>query len=93
MRWGGLGQVRAQLGHSTDPDQIMVSVQRGVMGYDAADADPSVTCFPAGQGVGGFREIKPAGEVVREVVAQAEAVLARGVLATSRSRRAGLPRL
>jgi enoyl-[acyl-carrier protein] reductase II len=65
------------------PDQMMVSVQRGVMRYHAADADPGVTCFPAGQGVGAIREIKPAGEVVREVVAQAEAVLAGGVFAAS----------
>src|SRR5438552_9065333 len=65
------------------PDQIMVSVQRGVMRYHAADADPAATCFPAGQGVGGFRDIKPAGEVVREVVAQAEAVLAGGVFSVS----------
>ena len=61
----------------------MVSVQRGVMRYHAADADPAATCFPAGQGVGGFREIKPAGEVVREVVAQAEAVMAGGVFSAS----------
>ena len=53
------------------------------MRYDAADADPAATCFPAGQGVGGFRDIKPAGEVVREVVAQAEAVLAGGVFSVS----------
>src|SRR5438876_2422559 len=65
------------------PQQIMVSVQRGVMRYHADDADPNQTCFPAGQGVGGFREIKPAGEVVREVVAQAEAVMAGGVFSAS----------
>ena len=65
------------------PDQMMVSVQRGVMRYHAADADPGVTCFPAGQGVGAIRDIKPAGEIMREVVAQAEAVLAGGVFAAS----------
>jgi enoyl-[acyl-carrier protein] reductase II len=61
------------------PEQILVSVQRGVMRYHADDADPERTCFPAGQGVGGIRAIKPAADVVREIVAQVEEVLARGV--------------
>ena len=37
--------------------------------------------MPAGQGVGSFREIKPAAEVLRDIVAQAEAILRRGVVA------------
>jgi len=57
------------------PEQLMISSQRNVMAYWQREADPEKTCFPAGQGVGGFREIKPAGEVLREIVAQAEAVL------------------
>jgi len=67
------------------PEQLMISSQREVMAYWRDHADPTRTCFPAGQGVGGFRNIKPAGEVLREVVAQAEAVLrvfgSRGALA------------
>ena len=59
------------------PQQMMISGQRNVLGYWRSEADPTNTCFPAGQGVGGFREIKPAGEVLREIVAQAEAVLIR----------------
>ncbi len=35
----------------------------------------------AGQAVGGFREIKPAAEVMREILAQAESVLHAGVFA------------
>jgi enoyl-[acyl-carrier protein] reductase II len=66
------------------PQQIMLSVQRGVMRYHADDADPARTCFPAGQGVGAIHEIKPAADVVRELVAQAEAVLAGGVFGRSR---------
>jgi enoyl-[acyl-carrier protein] reductase II len=59
------------------PQQMMISGQRNVLGYWRSEADPTNTCFPAGQGVGGFREIKPAGDVLREIVAQAEAVLLR----------------
>jgi enoyl-[acyl-carrier protein] reductase II len=59
------------------PQQLMISSQRNVMAYWRAEADPLATCFPAGQGVGGFREIKPAGDVLREIVAQAEDVLRR----------------
>jgi enoyl-[acyl-carrier protein] reductase II len=62
------------------PEQLMISAQRNVMAYWSPEADPERTCFPAGQGVGGFREIKPAGEVVREIVAQAGAVLRGGLL-------------
>jgi len=63
------------------PEQLMISSQRNVMAYWNPEADPERTCFPAGQGVGGFREIKAAGEVLREIVAQAEAVLGSGVFA------------
>src|SRR6184192_96176 len=63
------------------PEQLMISSQRNVMAYWNPEADPERTCFPAGQGVGAFREIKPAGEVLREIVAQAEAVLGSGVFA------------
>ena len=57
------------------PEQLVLSSQRNVMGYFNPEADPERTCMPAGQGIGGFREIKPAGDVLREIVAQAERVL------------------
>jgi enoyl-[acyl-carrier protein] reductase II len=63
------------------PEQLILSSQRSVMAYWQAEADPQRTCFPAGQGVGAFREIQPAGDVLREIVAQAERVLAQGVFA------------
>jgi enoyl-[acyl-carrier protein] reductase II len=59
------------------PEQLMISSQRNVMAYWQREADPEKTCFPAGQGVGGFHEIKPAADVLREIVAQTDAVLAR----------------
>ncbi len=45
------------------------------------DIDPSVECYPAGQGTGAIRELVPAGELVRRFVEEAQAALerARGV--------------
>ena len=59
------------------PEQLLISTQRNVMAYWNADVDPANTCFPAGQGVGAFHDIKPAGELLREIVAHAEALLVR----------------
>jgi enoyl-[acyl-carrier protein] reductase II len=61
------------------PEQLMISAQRHVMSYWEPEADPARTCFPAGQGVGAFCEIKPAGEIVREIVDQAEQLLRSGL--------------
>jgi len=63
------------------PEQLMLSVQRDVMAYWNPEADPARTCMPAGQGVGSFHDIRPAAEVVRDIVAQAEGILGRGVVA------------
>jgi len=62
------------------PEQLMISTQRDVMAYWDR-ADPEKTCMPAGQGVGAFRDIKPAAEVFADIVASADAVLRRGVFA------------
>jgi enoyl-[acyl-carrier protein] reductase II len=59
------------------PEQLMRSSERNVMAYWNPDADPERTCFPAGQGVGAFHEIRPAADVLREIVAHAEALLTR----------------
>jgi enoyl-[acyl-carrier protein] reductase II len=74
------------------PEQLMISSQRDVMAYWGPEADPARTCFPAGQGVGGFHEIKPAGEVLREIVAQAEAILGRGLVGANRDHVSGRDR-
>jgi enoyl-[acyl-carrier protein] reductase II len=63
------------------PEQLLVSTQRNVMAYWNAEADPAATCFPAGQGVGAIRDVRPAADVLRDIVAQAEAILRRGVVA------------
>jgi len=59
------------------PIQIMESVQRGVMDYSGrrGDADPERTFMPAGQGLGLIHEIRPAGEVFRDLVAEATAAI------------------
>jgi enoyl-[acyl-carrier protein] reductase II len=57
------------------PEQLMISSQRNVMAYWNPDMDPETTCFPAGQGVGAFHDIKPAADILREIVTQARSIL------------------
>lgn len=42
---------------------------------DVEGVDPARECFPAGQGMGGIEALVPAGELVRRIVAEAEAAL------------------
>ncbi|MDJ0865498.1 MAG: hypothetical protein QNK03_05260 [Myxococcota bacterium] len=62
-----------------------MSGHAGVMTLTTGDyenVDPDRTCMPAGQGVGGIDGVLPAGEIVRQVVAEARRELARlGALA------------
>ena len=59
------------------PFQAMVSVQNQVMDYPGLTEsfDVTRTFMPAGQGVGMIHEIKPAAEIVRDIVREAEAVI------------------
>lgn len=66
------------------PEQLLISSGKQVMAYWNPEADPDATCMPAGQGVGSFRAIQPAGDVLRQIVAQAEALLQRGVVPGAR---------
>lgn len=61
------------------PAQAAVSMQQGVMDYMGLGrgTDPERTFMPAGQGMGMIREIKPASEVVRDVIREAEETLAQ----------------
>ena len=63
------------------PAQYQRSVQDGVthLGLsDTADGiDPDREFFPAGQGAGAISELVPAGDLVRQFVAEAEAVVGR----------------
>lgn len=67
------------------PLQMAAAARAGVMSFaDDASTDPERTCMPAGQGAGGIHDVQPAGDVVRNVVNEAERILARlGALAGS----------
>jgi len=67
------------------PYQAAYSFQQGVMDYMgiAGDADPERSFMPAGQGMGLIRGIKPAGEVLSDIVREAETVLASPAFARS----------
>jgi enoyl-[acyl-carrier protein] reductase II len=68
------------------PQQAIASMQAGVnhLGYPTGtDVDASREFYPAGQGVGAISELVPAGVLVRRIVDEAAAVLARvGKLST-----------
>lgn len=59
------------------PMQAMVSVQEQVMDYPGLTStfDAARTFMPAGQGSGMIREIKPAADVFRDIINEAEAVI------------------
>ena len=63
------------------PEQMITSITEGVLhlptGPDDPDVDPARECYPSGQGVGAIRELIPAGELVAQLMADAEAALAR----------------
>jgi len=62
------------------PEQMMRAIEAGALhlgGDDATPVDPSKECYPAGQGVGAITALTPAGAIVREIVAEAEAIASR----------------
>ena len=62
------------------PQQAMVSIKAGAMGGIGGQVeglDPDKSCFAMGQSAGGVRDVLPAGEIVRRLVAEAEAALTR----------------
>jgi len=62
------------------PQQAVASMQAGVnhLGFPTGtEVDASREFYPAGQGVGSINDLVPAGELVRRIVAEASAVLAR----------------
>ncbi len=58
------------------PMQMFYSAQNGVMDYmdSGLGADPERTFMPAGQGMGLIREMKPAAEVMKDLLREAESV-------------------
>ncbi|MDZ4317622.1 MAG: nitronate monooxygenase [Phenylobacterium sp.] len=62
------------------PMQAMHSTQTGVMGGIGGQIeglDPDRSCFAMGQSAGGVHDIKPAAQIVAEMVAEAEAAIDR----------------
>lgn len=62
------------------PAQFIRSINDGANHLGAGpdtEVDPSREFWPAGQGVGAINELVPAGELVRSIVAEAEAVIDR----------------
>lgn len=62
------------------PMQAMVSIRNGAMGGIGGQVDgldPEKSCFAMGQSAGGVRDVLPAGEIVRRIMAEAEAAIGR----------------
>lgn len=61
------------------PEQLLHSARAGVTDYVGAsgDCDPSRTFMPAGQGMGMIHDIRPAADILREIVVDARETLAR----------------
>jgi enoyl-[acyl-carrier protein] reductase II len=61
------------------PEQMIFSARAGVTDYVGAhgDCDPERTFMPAGQGMGLIHEIRPAADIMREVVSETRETLAR----------------
>jgi enoyl-[acyl-carrier protein] reductase II len=63
------------------PDQLVASLHDGVfhLGGDehTANVDPEREGYPAGQVVGAINSLRPAGDIVRDMVNQAEEILGR----------------
>jgi len=61
------------------PKQAFRATQDGVwrtLAGPEAGLDPDRDCMPAGQSSGGIREVRPCGEIIADVVSQAESTLA-----------------
>jgi enoyl-[acyl-carrier protein] reductase II len=61
------------------PDQMIFSARAGVTDYVGAngDCDPERTFMPAGQGLGMIHEIRPAADIMRDLVEEAEGTFER----------------
>jgi len=69
------------------PMQAMISAQAGVLGDlsgTGGTPDRNRSAFAMGQGAGGIRDVRPAGDIVREIARQAEDVIARMAAQTRR---------
>ena len=60
------------------PQQVAYSSQQGVLDYAGlrGDCDPQRSFMPAGQGSGGIHDLRPAKEIFRSILDEAERVIA-----------------
>ena len=60
-------------------DAELLKIKSGVTDYVGArgDCDPARTFMPAGQGMGMIHEIRPAADIMQEIVVDARETLAR----------------
>jgi enoyl-[acyl-carrier protein] reductase II len=66
------------------PEQRIRMHEAGLLGFLdplLAERDPLHSCFPAGQGCGGIHDVQSCQQIVDDIVAGAEAILARGIVA------------
>jgi enoyl-[acyl-carrier protein] reductase II len=62
------------------PEQMAVAFENNALhlgGDETTPVDPDKECYPSGQGVGAIHSLVPAGDLVHQIVAEAEAVLGR----------------
>ncbi|HYE47639.1 MAG TPA: nitronate monooxygenase family protein [Caulobacter sp.] len=62
------------------PIQAGISIQNqamGGIGGQTENLDPDKSCFAMGQSAGGVRDVLPAGEIVRRIMAEAEAAIGK----------------
>jgi enoyl-[acyl-carrier protein] reductase II len=62
------------------PEQMMLAARANALhlgGDENSDVDPDKECYPAGQGVGAIDALIPAGDLVRQIVEEAERALQR----------------
>ena len=62
------------------PIQAGISVRNGAMGGIGGQIeglDPDKSCFAMGQSAGGVHDVRPAGDIVRQILAEAEAAIDR----------------
>jgi enoyl-[acyl-carrier protein] reductase II len=62
------------------PQQAMLSIRNGAMGGIGGQIeglDPGKSCFAMGQSAGGVHDAPPAGDIVRRLMAEAEAAMDR----------------
>jgi enoyl-[acyl-carrier protein] reductase II len=75
------------------PMQAMTSFQNNAMGGIGGQVeglDPNKSAFAMGQSAGGVRDVAPAGEIVRRIVAEAQESIAR-LVALRRVNSSSLP--